>query len=189
MRHRVFIAINLPETVKKELSSFQFKWPELPCRWVKKDNLHITLAFLGYLTDEELVEVCKITKETASKHSPFFVNLRKIIYGPPKTTARLVWVEGEKSEELAKLRNDLEAELVGLSSELESERGRGYLPHLTLGRLRQWEFRKIEPEERPEINEDINLSFEVSSIDVMESRLKRGGPEYDILESVPLSKE
>ena len=35
------------------------------------------------------------------------------------------------------------------------------------------------------MNEEINLNFEVNSIDVMESELKRGGPEYTILESFP----
>ena len=109
--------------------------------------------------------------------------------------------EGEKSEELGKLQKDLENSLTGLSDELDEEQarlpsptaqavsgqGRGYAPHMTLGRLKQWEFRKIEPEERPEINEEINLSFEVNSIEVMESELKRGGPEYTILESAPLA--
>ncbi|TSC75677.1 MAG: 2'-5' RNA ligase [Parcubacteria group bacterium Gr01-1014_30] len=188
MKRRVFVAINLPKEIKEKLASFQLKWPELPCRWTKKDNLHVTLAFLGYLTDEETAEVCQEAKEVGLRHSPFFVNLRKIVYGPQKAAVRLVWAEGAKSEELAKLRDDLEGELIGLSSELESERGRGYIPHITLGRLRRWEFRKIEPEERPEINEDISLSFEVSSVEVMESRLKRGGAEYAVLESCQLSK-
>ena len=59
--------------------------------------------------------------------------------------------------------------------------------HITLARLRQWEFNKIEPEEKPEINEDINLTFEVNSIEVMESELKRGGPNYIVLESCRLA--
>jgi len=70
------------------------------------------------------------------------------------------------------------------AKDLES---RPYTPHLTLGRIKTWEFRKIEPEERPKIDEDINLSFEVNSIEIMESQLKRGGPKYTILENFPLS--
>ncbi len=74
----------------------------------------------------------------------------------------MIWVVGEKIEEL------------------------NFSPHITLGRIRTWEFRRIEPEERPEVNEEINLNFEVNSIEVMESTLKRGGAEYTILESCPL---
>jgi len=187
MRHRIFIAINLPEDIKKKLTDYQAKWLELPCRWTKKENLHITLMFLGYLSDEELLEVLRLTREAAQRHESFSINLKKIIYGPPKKLPpRMVWAEGEKSEELGKLQNDLENSLLASPiKSLESE-SRPYAPHITLGRIKAWEFRGIEPEERPEINEEINLSFEVNSIEVMESQLKRGGPEYTILESCPL---
>jgi len=190
MRHRIFIAINLPEDIKKELSSFQFHWPELPCRWTKKENLHITLIFLGYLNDEELLEVLKITKEVASRNQSFSINLKKIIYGPPKKMPpRMVWAEGEKSEELGKLQQDLENSLlIAQNSGFKKTENRPYLLHITLGRIKTWEWRQIEPEERPEINEDIDLSFEVNSIEVMESQLKRGGSEYTILESCPLKE-
>ena len=111
MQHRVFIAINLPEDIKQKLADYESRWPELPCRWTKKDNLHLTLAFLGSLTDEEVVKICEITKGVASKHEPFFINLNKILYGPPKKPSRMVWVEGDKSKELKKLQNDLEKSL------------------------------------------------------------------------------
>ncbi len=185
MRHRIFIAVNLPEDIKTQLSSYQSMWPGLPVRWVKKDNLHITLIFLGYLTDEEIVETCKIVSETTSKHPSFSINLKRICYGPPKKLPpRMVWLEGEKSEELGKIQSDLESSLLfSPNSSFRKAEDRPYTPHITLGRIRAWEFRQIEPEERPEVNEEINLSFEVNSIEVMESQLKRGGPEYSVLES------
>jgi len=186
MRHRIFIAINLPEDIKKKLTDYQAKWLELPCRWTKKENLHITLMFLGYLSDEELVEICKTTKEVALLNPSFTINLNKICYGPPKKMPpRMVWVEGEKSEGMGKLQNNLENSLLATPFKGPKNDVRPYAPHITLGRIKTWEFRKIEPEERPEMNEEINLNFEVNSIDVMESELKRGGPEYTILESFP----
>jgi len=185
MKHRIFVAINLPEDTKKKLIEYQDKWPDLPIRWTKKENLHITLFFLGYLSDEELLEVCNTTKEVAINHQLFTVNLKKIFYGPPKKMPpRMVWVEGEKSEELGKIQGELEEKLTS-SVRLKSE-NRSYAPHITLGRIKSWEWQKIEPEERPEVNEEIDLSFEVNSIEVMESKLRQGGPEYIILESCPL---
>ena len=190
MRHRIFIAINLPEDIKKKLTDYQAKWLELPCRWTKKENLHITLMFLGYLSDEELLEVLRLTREVTQKHEPFSINLKKIIYGPPKKMPpRMVWAEGEKSEELGKLQSDLENSLLASPVKKMEPESRPYAPHITLGRIKAWEFRSIEPEERPEVNEEINLSFEVNSIEVMESELKRGGPEYTVLESAPLKIE
>lgn len=189
MRHRIFIAINLPEDIKKRLIEFRNKWPEeLPIRWVKTDNLHITLSFLGYVQDEEIPGICKIIEGVSSRREAFQISLKKIIYGPPKKMPpRMVWVEGEKSKELGKLQKDLENSLYSSSvPSLKESEARPYAPHITLGRIREWEFKQIEPEERPEINENISLSFEVNSIELMESNLKRGGAEYSVLESCPL---
>ena len=182
-RHRIFIAINLPENIKKKLFEYQKKWPELPVHWTKPENLHITLAFLGYLKDEELVEICKITKEVASRNTSFEVRLNKISYGPPQLRSgqapRMIWAAGEKSEEFTALKNDLDKLLA-------SSEGRQFSSHITLGRIRQWEWRWIEPEDRPEVEEEINLQFPVNSIEIMESVLKRGGPKYNIIESINL---
>jgi len=179
-RHRIFIAINLPEEIRKKLAEYQEKWPELPVRWTKVENLHITLVFIGYASNEELLEVCKITKEVALRHSPFDINLIKICYGPTgKESPRMIWAVGEKSDAFASLKNNLDKSLA-------TSEGREFSPHITLGRIRKWDWQRIEPEERPVIEEDINLSFSVESIEIMESVLKRGGPEYAILESYNL---
>ena len=158
MRHRIFIAINLPENIKKELVSYQEKWPELPIRWTKKENLHITLVFLGSLNDEEVLEICKITREVALINESFSVNLNKICYGPPKKMPpRMVWVKGEISPEFTSLKNDFDKFLSTSEKIKFLPEKRDFCPHLTLGRMRTWEFRKIDPEERTEVNEEINL--------------------------------
>lgn len=200
-RHRIFIAINLPAEVKKELGFYAEKWPELPAKWTEKENLHITLEFLGHITDEELVDVCSAVKEVSKRHVPFSIVLSKVCYGPPKKMSysqtsfetdstspsakyrapRMVWVEGEKSDDIADLKDDLQDFLTEKVSYRPDEKG--FSPHITLARINEWEFRKIEPEERPEVNEDIDLVFTVESIEVMESELKRSGPVYTILES------
>ncbi len=115
---------------------------------------------MGYISNDELLDVLKKTRELASKQKPFSITLNKICYGPPKKMPpKMVWVVGERIKEF------------------------NLVPHITLGRIKIWEFKQIEPEERPEVNEEINLKFEVNSIEVMESVLKKGGPEYIILES------
>lgn len=184
-KHRVFIAINLPEDIKKELFSYSEKYLDLPAKWTVKDNLHVTLEFLGDLTDQELGEVCLAVKEVAEKSESFSLNLNQIVYGPPRRGSgqapRFVWVVGEKSKELANLRRDLEEVLLEKVSFVPEERA--FAPHITLARISAWAWRGIELEERPEINENIDLAFSVESIEVMESELRRGGPVYTILES------
>jgi len=179
-KHRIFIAINLPENIKKKLAGYQEKWPDLPARWTKEINIHITLEFLGYITDEELLEVINIVKETAKNNRPFLINLTNVCYGPQNEKfPRMVWALGERSEELNYLKNDL-------SSKIGTTEIRSFIPHITLARINKWGWQKIDPEERPLIDEDINFNFEVNSIEIMESVLKRGGPEYSILQSFNL---
>ena len=185
MRGRICIAINLPADTKKQLLDYQNQWQDLPCRWTKKDNLHITLSFLGYLSNEELLNSIAAARDLVFKHEPFLITLEKIIYGPPEKPPRMIWAVGEESSELAVLQNDLRKALAGYSAEKLSC-DKTYSPHITLGRLREWEFRRIDLEERPSINEKIHLTFEVTSVEIMESYLKKSGPEYAALESFPL---
>jgi len=181
-RHRIFIAINLPKEIRRELSKYSEKWQDLPAKWVEQDNLHITLEFLGGLTDEEVGEICVITKDVAERHSCFDLNLNKVLYGPTnKLPPKMVWVQGDKSEELSGLREDLENSLT--ESVAFVPENRTFAPHATLARISTMEWRRIDPEERPEVNETIDLTFTVESIEVMESDMKRGGPVYTILES------
>lgn len=188
-RHRIFVAINLPEEIKKELDKIREKFALSQneysgewAKWTAKDNLHITLEFLGYLTDEEVGEVCLAVKEVAERHSYFSLSLNRVSYGPPKKIPpKMIWAEGEKSKELADLRQDLEKSLMQKVSFVPENRS--FAPHITLARISAWAWKGIEPEERPEINESIDLLFTVESIEVMESELHRGGPHYTILES------
>ncbi len=180
-KHRVFTAISLPEEIKKELLSYKGKWPDLPAKWVKENNIHITLNFLGYVADEQIKDILGAVESVSEKYSLFYVKLNKVCYGPEKKMPpRMVWVKAEKTDELASLKNDLD-------KALDNYENREFNPHITLARIRAWDFKKIEPEERPEINQDIDLSFEVKSIKLMESVLKKGGAEYSILQSFNLS--
>ncbi|PIQ91930.1 MAG: RNA 2',3'-cyclic phosphodiesterase [Parcubacteria group bacterium CG11_big_fil_rev_8_21_14_0_20_39_14] len=184
MSHRIFIAINFPEDTKRKLVEIQQKWAKLPVHWTKKASLHFTLVFLGYMDDGGIWEVCKITKKVASLHQPFFINFKKVLLGPPNRPPRMIWVEGEKSAELAKLKQDLENFLSsGKSIDYQPE-SRAFSPHLTLARIRTSEWRSLQSP--PKIEENVSLSFAVNSIEVMESRLLRDGAEYTVLESAEL---
>lgn len=185
MLRRIFIAINLSENIKQELAQFQKKWPALPCRWLEKQTLHITLAFLGHLNEERLSHVFEIIEKKAEQNKPFSITLNRICYGPgKKIPPRLIWAQAENSKEFFKLQKDLEKELYNLKIHSKSKPQ----AHITLARIKKWNWQRIEPEERPEVNLPISIEIPVHSIELMESHLKRTGAEYKVLKSVPLSK-
>lgn len=184
-KRRIFIAINLPSEVKRKLLSYQRQWQDLPVRWIKPDNLHITLVFIGYINDEELLEICKATHQVAERHKAFNINLERVLLGPPNRPPRMIWAEGEISKELARLRNDLEKTLLdSAGSGYNRREPRAFRPHITLARIKQREWKKLAP--KPEIKQALAASILVGSIEVMESQLKKTGAEYSILESIKL---
>jgi len=184
-KRRLFIAINLPEELKEKLASYQNKWSDLDpqkIHWVKKDNLHITLVFIGYVTDGEMYEICNIVKEVAKRHQPFFIDLEKIVIGPPHATPRMFWAEGIKNQALANLQQDLEDAISNRN--LAKKEARAFKPHITLARFK-YEVAKMLTKN---IEEPFKASIPVESIEVMESELRRGGAEYIVLDSVELGR-
>ena len=181
--HRIFIAINFPPKIKKALILYQKKWEDLPVRWTSEDNLHLTLVFLGYMREENLLEIFQIAKKVAKSHQSFPLNFQRIFLGPPQKVPRMFWVQGERNRELAFLRDDLEEELLGLK---HKEEVRDFKSHITLGRIKMAEWQEFE--KKPKIEEKISLTVPVRSIEIMESKLKPTGPDYFVLESIPLGK-
>ena len=180
-KHRIFIAINFLPEIKKEFLFYQKKWEDLPVRWTKEDNLHLTLVFIGYVEDEGLLKILETTKEIAKNSQPFFIHFQRILLGPPGRTPRMFWVEGEKNQELSVLRNNLEKELSGLKARQEF---REFKVHITIGRIKILEWRQLQ--KKPRIEEKISITVPVNSIEVMESKLKPTGPDYFVLESIKL---
>lgn len=181
-RHRIFIAINLPHEIKKALGRYEEKFPELPAKWTPQENLHITLLFLGDVTDIELGDICLTAKEVAARHQAIDITLSSVGYGPDeKIPPKMLWARGEKNKELSVLKKDLEDSLEGKVTLLADFKI--FSPHVTLARISAIQWRGINPEERPQVAEPINLVFTAESIDVMESEMGRGGPKYTIIDS------
>jgi 2'-5' RNA ligase len=194
-KKRIFIAINLPEAIKKKLFDWELKLEQeyglgefrgRNVSWVIKNNLHITLIFIGYATDEETYEIAKKMKEVAKKHQSFFINLESIVLGPTNKPSRMFWVQGEKSQELAELQSDLETALNMGSG--HKEEVRAISPHITLARFKSSEIAKTITE-KGTVEKKINYQIPVESIELMQSTLSRSGPEYTILELAELGKD
>jgi len=183
--HRIFIAVNLPAPIKKELLGFQRQWADLPVRWTKEPSLHITLVFIGYVSNEEMLEVCQLARQAVKKNQLFEIKLKRICLGPPDRPARLIWIEGEENPTLAQLKNNLEEALFNsTTSDYNHQKTRPFRVHITLARIRQEEWRRLP--NKPEIDQEVSLFFPVESIEVMESRLLKDGAEYVVLESIKL---
>jgi len=187
MKKRVFVAVNLSESIKKRLKEFRDRYEYLPARWTKESSLHLTLIFIGYVSDEQMLEICRVTREVAAEFKPFFINFKKIILGPPNKSPRMIWVEGEPSQELSALKNNLEEVFLGADTGFDHRENRSFRPHITLARIKIYQWSRLS--ERPAIEEEFLVQVPVESIEVMASELKRDGAEYTILESCLLGQD
>ncbi len=182
MTHRIFIAINLPEEIKEELKtvllSLKKNLKRYPLKWVKDNQLHVTLHFLGNLTDKQVGQVKEILAFIIPKHEKMRLKLGQIGFFPGAQKPRVVFVGLNDSGEVERIQAEMGKELAGLGFEIDR---RPWHPHVTLvranGAVRAELFAKQEIRA---------MEFGVGSIKLMESELKPDGAEYTILESFKL---
>lgn len=184
---RSFIAIELPETVSAALAEFQqeFKKCGADVRWIKPDNIHLTLKFLGNIDEKNIDEIVKIIKEVCIKYNMFTLEVRGIGVFPNIKSPRVLWVGINGNGVLAELQREIEDGMASLGFESESRR---FTPHLTLGRFRSSMgkknlFDKIELHK----NDSFGL-IEVKSISLMRSDLNPAGARYTKIAGVFLGK-
>jgi 2'-5' RNA ligase len=180
MKRRLFIAINLPEGDKNRINKLIAKWQDLPVVWSRTDNFHLTLLFLGYVDDENLLDLCEKIKNVTGQFQSLDVEFNQVGFGPDDDDPKMIWLKGEANENLQRLQESLEKEL-GFYSHSRRE----YRPHITLGRIRRGRWSKLS--EQPQINQKFMLSFPASSLDLMESTFEDGRRVYTLLESNELN--
>ena len=183
---RVFIAIELEQAIKKALVRLQsdmLKKTDMKkgdAKWVQPDLTHLTLKFLGEITDQQLVDVCNITKEIAGLHKSFDIDIGQVGSFGGKT-ARILWVgAGLHSENLLQLQAELEERLEQAGWPKESRQFSG---HLTLCRARNIHV-GAKLAQLAEEYKDLQLGeMSVDSLCVFQSELTPKGPLYTLLGS------
>lgn len=179
MKRKIFISINISEKVKKRLIKIVEKWQDLPVKWTKEANLHITLAFLGFVSEEDIPEICASVAEAAAKSEIFDLAFDRVELFPSTDEPRMVALTGEANENLKKLVNDIEESL-----EISKARKKSFRPHVTLGRFRKYKWEALK--NKPSVAEKLPLTLAVETVQVMASDFDGGGQEYVPLEKCPL---
>ncbi len=134
---RLFIALELSRRQKKEVGDFQknVKRHLENARWVKPDNIHLTLKFIGETEKGRVEAIKEVIDEVCSGFKPFSTRYGESGVFPSERKARVLWVgvkEGAGS--VCDLAGKLEEEMACLGYKKEK---RPFHPHLTVGRFRQ----------------------------------------------------
>ncbi len=107
----------------------------LNVRWVRPENIHLTLTFLGDIKPAEIGAINEAVADAAGGFAPFGLTLRGLGLFPGATRPRVMWVGvGGDTRCLFDLQADLTDRLAEIGFPKEK---RPYKAHLTLGRIRQ----------------------------------------------------
>ena len=181
---RCFIAIDIGEQLRKALGNLQEQLQskadirKSDAKWVRPENVHLTLKFLGEIKDERSIDVCDIVKEVTSRHKSFELDIEQVGHFGGRS-ARVLWVGmGDGKEDLLNLQKDLDEQLASAGWPKE---GREFSGHLTLCRIRNSKagFKLAEISEG---YKDLKLGMlSADSVSVYQSELTPKGPIYTVL--------
>ncbi len=133
---RVFVALEMDNRIQIRLDEIQeeLKKSGVSIRWVKPENIHLTLKFLGQITSGQTEQIKRALGKTAKTKKPFFISLGKLGAFPRPEYPRVIWVGIEEgNKKTVQLNKELETHLQMLGFTPEA---REFIPHLTLGRIR-----------------------------------------------------
>lgn len=187
MKFRLFIALPLTSGLKKKIFFLEEKIEKkvgFKLNWLKPENLHLTLIFLGYLSYQDFLRVAQIFDEFPWGENKFLKNfhlkIKKLDFGPPGKNS-MIWLYLEKDKRLEELKNRFEEKLNEYKVNYKKEE-RSFLPHINLCRLKN---KKI----KEEIKEELNWGVIFNKIVLFESILKKEGAEYQPQKIIELRKE
>ena len=133
---RCFIALPVDAEIRQGVRELVTSLKELPTRisWVRSENLHLTLRFLGDQREGNLPSLKAALQSACKGISAFTIHYKTLGAFPPKGGPRTLWVgvSGEL-EVLHRLNDNLARELERMGILPDK---RSFSPHLTIGRVR-----------------------------------------------------
>lgn len=163
--------VNIYEDLKASCRFDKIKWVELY-------NIHFTLKFFGETEESKIKEIILQLKQIAGDHSSFLLKMSDVGIFGSSYSPRVIWIGIEKNENMVDLANDVLDKMQNLGFERDRQ---NFIPHLTIGRVKFISNKKIFQEV---INKYKSVKIQDQKVDqfyLIESILRREGPEYKIL--------
>lgn len=183
---RIFISIDIPESIKNKLADFKDQLAEfnLPVRWAKKENIHLTIVFLGEVKEEKLERIKEICQKIVPKYPSFILKIKEFGWFPNENP-RILWLGLKDESVLLNLQKELTLGFKKAGFKIED---REFSPHLTIGRTktRIRDFSQVKKSiDQFLVNAKLG-EFRIGLVKVVKSKLTPEGPIYKIIQKFPL---
>ena len=189
---RTFIAVEIPSHVQKKIQ--QETEPLRKAigasfvRWVSIQNVHLTLKFLGDVSPASVDTLTQMLRAEADSCPEFDMQISGLGSFPSLRRPRVLFIGIQAPAELEALYRGIESACARLGYESE---GRGFSPHLTIGRIKQDASASDQQKVRHALAEtkiDSLSIARVNSVHLYKSDLKPTGSVYTQIFSAPLKK-
>ncbi|MFH1239974.1 MAG: RNA 2',3'-cyclic phosphodiesterase [Candidatus Diapherotrites archaeon] len=166
MQKRIFFAINIPSEIKNEIfSKISSEIPENKMNLVKAENIHFTILFLGYFSEESIEEL-KVKLQQFE-----FKKFKIKISGVGQFNGKIIWLDVEEGgDEMQKLNSEL-IKLLQISDNKFST-------HATIARNKFLGRNTINELIEKLKQNNFTAEFEAETLDLMESVLSEKGSDY-----------
>jgi RNA 2',3'-cyclic 3'-phosphodiesterase len=183
---RAFIAFDIPGYIVKVIQELQadLKSRGLSAKWVKPENIHLTLKFLGDTPQGRLEAVCRKLDDVFKEQRPVSLCAKGVGVFPTIKRPRIFWFGlGGESNRLFEIKHQIENALASIDFPRENKM---YKAHLTLARFKG-AINKRPIEQAMEYFADFQTdAFSVDQCILYQSRLTPSGPIYTALHKAPL---
>jgi len=184
---RAFIAIELPREIRDQLYEIQTKIRKTlsssRISWVKSDNIHLTLKFLGDITQDQ-VSLIDESCDFIRRAPVFDIRLSQFGFFPNAGKPRVIWCGYDADRRLSEIQKQLDEKLssIGFSSEEKQ-----FTPHLTLARVKEIPKEQVKALSTAAKEIQIAASHPVHEITLFQSTLSPSGSIYTPLRKFSLT--
>jgi len=183
---RLFVALAVPDAVRATIESLigELKLLDDSWKWVRAENVHVTLKFLGEVAPENFPKII-LTLRSVPYAGPVALKFQGLGFFPNEQRPRVLWVGMDGPQRVLDLAAGVAVALAGVGFPHES---REFAPHLTLARSK---LGTISQTLRDAVTKYTARQFgtvNALTFHLIESSLKSTGPEYTTLESFPLTR-
>jgi 2'-5' RNA ligase len=167
----------------QHIASLREAVPAAHASWSRDENLHLTLKFLGEVSQNSVHSFSMATSRAVECSAPFSILLEQTGVFPKHGSPRVLWIGiNDAAGKLSELQSHLEKESARAGFEKEDRR---FNPHLTLARLRKPQHARTLASAHRELAFEPTEVF-VSELLVIRSELSNEGSKYTIISRHPL---
>jgi len=185
---RAFLALRLNHEIQNTIQAIQNTFKQLPVdvKWVRPENTHLTLKFLGDISSEQIDLLTPALHALAGSTKSFSLETTGIGAFPSRERPRIIWL-GCRSEAdaAALLTRRVENQLVSFGFERDQN---PFTPHITIGRVRSSKNLVLLSTAIEKAGRSTGLRQDISQIILFQSTLSSCGPSYTPIRTFQLAQ-